>query len=79
MGAILFNQGDTADADRNDAFVGTLGNPVGIPVVSLSYADGVALYEDAPAATVDIVTDTTNEARTSTNVRATRRAATRTT
>jgi Zn-dependent M28 family amino/carboxypeptidase len=67
-GVVIFNQGNTAAADRNDAFVGTLGNPVGIPVVSLSYADGVELDTDAATATVDITTDTTNEARTSTNV-----------
>jgi len=44
-GVILFNQGNTAAADRQELIVGTLGGPdiVGIPVVGASYAQGVAL------------------------------------
>ncbi|MFL6151250.1 MAG: M28 family metallopeptidase [Ornithinibacter sp.] len=44
-GVIIFNQGDTAGADRQDLIVGTLGGPnvVGIPVVGASYQQGVAL------------------------------------
>ncbi len=44
-GVILFNQGNTAAADRQELIVGTLGGSdiVGIPVVGASYAQGVAL------------------------------------
>lgn len=43
--AIIFNQGNTAGADRQDLIIGTLGgtNVVGIPVVGASYPNGVAL------------------------------------
>ena len=43
---ILFNQGNTAAADRQDLIVGTLGTaPVTIPVVGGSYANGVDLAD----------------------------------
>lgn len=38
--AIIFNEGQEG---RTDLLTGTLGDPVGIPVVGVSYADGVAL------------------------------------
>ena len=45
---ILFNQGNTAGADRQDLIVGTLGTAdVNIPVVGGSYADGVDLNDPA--------------------------------
>jgi Zn-dependent M28 family amino/carboxypeptidase len=42
---IIFNQGDTTAADRNDLIVGTLGGAINpsIPVVGASYADGADL------------------------------------
>lgn len=40
--AIIFNEGNPG---RTDLSVGTLGEPVDIPVVGLSYADAVSLYE----------------------------------
>ena len=45
---IIFNQGNTAAADRQDLIVGTLGTAdVNIPVVGGSYADGVDLNDPA--------------------------------
>ena len=41
--AIIFNQGNTAGADRSGLFAGTLGGPVSIPAISLSFADGAEL------------------------------------
>lgn len=43
VGAIIFNQGNTAAADRNDLFGGTLSALYsgGIPVMSVSYPQGV--------------------------------------
>ena len=55
---IIFNQGNTEAADRNDLRNATLGAPVvSIPVLGLSYADGVALL-DASAVTVTVVATT---------------------
>lgn len=42
--AIIFNEGQEG---RQDLLTGTLGDPVGMPVVGVSYADGVALSEGA--------------------------------
>ena len=39
--AIIFNEGQPG---RDELFIGTLGEPVGIPVVGLSFADAAALY-----------------------------------
>ena len=65
--AIIFNQGNTSGADRNDVFAGTLGRPVGIPAVSISFADGQELATgDTP--TVRIKTKTLNDQRTTNNV-----------
>jgi len=45
---IIFNQGNTAGADRQGLIVGTLGTAdVNIPVVGGSYADGVDLNDPA--------------------------------
>ena len=53
---IIFNQGNTAGADRNDLIVGTLGgtNVVAIPVVGSSYANGVALSQAGSTARVKV-------------------------
>ncbi len=50
---IIFNEGNPG---RTDLSVGTLGSPKDIPVVGLSYADGVALAE-ADGATARITTE----------------------
>lgn len=52
---IVFNEGNP---ERTDLVVGTLGEPVDIPVVGLSYADGVALAE-ADDPTARVLTDVT--------------------
>ena len=51
---IIFNQGNTAAADRNDLIIGTLGgnDVVAIPVVGGSYANGVALAQAGSTARV---------------------------
>jgi Zn-dependent M28 family amino/carboxypeptidase len=53
---IIFNQGNTAGADRQDLIIGTLGgtNVVAIPVVGASYSDGVALSTVGSAARVKV-------------------------
>ena len=60
------NQGNTAGADRNNLFAGTLGGPVRIPAVAVSYANGVELSTGSP--TVHLITDTLNEIRQTANV-----------
>ena len=58
--AIIFNEGNP---DRTELTAGTLGTPVDIPVVGLSYADAVALVEDVRAggATARVTTDTVTD------------------
>ena len=53
-GVIIFNQGNTAGADRQDLIVGTLGGPnvVAIPVVGASYQQGVALAQAGSTARI---------------------------
>lgn len=53
-GVIIFNQGDSTAADRQELIVGTLGGPnvVDIPVVGASYAQGVALAQSGSTASV---------------------------
>jgi Zn-dependent M28 family amino/carboxypeptidase len=63
-GAIIFNQGNTADPDRNDLFAGTLGQAVGIPAVAVSYTEGVGLQ----GATVRLAAETQTEERTTSNI-----------
>ena len=66
--AVIFNEGNPG---RTELLTGvTLGGPVTIPVVGISYADGVALYESAlaGATTVAVSTDTLSETRTTANV-----------
>ncbi|MFI7375912.1 M28 family peptidase [Actinoplanes sp. NPDC049668] len=67
VGAILMNQGNTTGADRQDLFLGTLGTPVGIPAVSISYPRGVA-FAGTPGLNVTITTETIAEVRNTENV-----------
>ncbi len=70
IGAIMMNQGNgtpEANADRYDLFAGTLGAPVGIPAVSVSYNTG-AQFATTPGLTVRIEADTTSEIRSTENV-----------
>ncbi|GGO22183.1 M28 family peptidase [Micromonospora parathelypteridis] len=66
-GVILMNQGNTAAPDRQDLFLGTLGNPVGIPAISVSYPRGVA-FNGTPNLNVTITTETIAEVRDTENV-----------
>ncbi|GIJ33215.1 M28 family peptidase [Micromonospora sediminimaris] len=70
VGAIIMNQGNgtpEANADRYDLFAGTLGTPVGIPAVSVSYYSGEQFAATAGLA-VRIEADTTSEIRSTENV-----------
>ncbi len=51
---IIFNEGQPG---REELFIGTLGTPVGIPVVGLSFADAAEL-NGTPDAVVHVVTST---------------------
>jgi Zn-dependent M28 family amino/carboxypeptidase len=64
--AIIMNQGDTDAPDRNDLFQGTLGNPVGIPAISVSFPLGQEL--SAAGTRVSIHTETESEIRETSNV-----------
>lgn len=64
VGAIVFNQGD--NAGREALFGGTLAEPVGIPAVTVSYQDGVALT--AGGTQIRLTTETTTEKRSTSNV-----------
>jgi Zn-dependent M28 family amino/carboxypeptidase len=66
-GVIIMNQGNTTGPDRQDLFLGTLGNPVGIPAVSISYPQGVA-FAGIPGLNVTITTETVAEMRDTENV-----------
>ena len=46
---VIFNEGQPG---RQDLFAGTLGNPKTVPVVGLSYADAVSLYQATQAGPV---------------------------
>jgi Zn-dependent M28 family amino/carboxypeptidase len=66
--AVIFNEGNPG---RTELLTGvTLGGPADIPVVGVSYADGVALYEASllGPVTVSVSTDTLSETRTTVNV-----------
>jgi len=65
---IIFNEGNPG---RTDLSVGTLGAPKSVPVVGLSYADGVSLYEATQAGEVTARAFTSTEAdlnRKTTNI-----------
>jgi Zn-dependent M28 family amino/carboxypeptidase len=65
--AIIFNEGQPG---RTEAFAGSLGVPQSIPVVGISYADGVEFNTLAQAGpvTARVVTNTLSEIRTTRNV-----------
>ena len=67
IGAIVMNQGNTTGTDRQDLFFGTLGTPVGIPAVAVSYPQGVA-FAGTPGLNVTITTETIAEVRDTENV-----------
>jgi Zn-dependent M28 family amino/carboxypeptidase len=67
IGAIVMNQGDTTGPDRQDLFLGTLGTPVGIPAVSISFPQGVA-FAGTAGLTVTITAETIAEIRRTENV-----------
>jgi Zn-dependent M28 family amino/carboxypeptidase len=66
--AVIFNEGNPGRTELLEGV--TLGGPVAVPVVGVSYASGVALYEAALAGpvTVSVGTDTLSETRTTVNV-----------
>ncbi|MCO8275084.1 M28 family peptidase [Actinoplanes sp. TRM 88003] len=66
-GVIIMNQGDTAAPDRQDLFLGTLGTPVGIPAIGVSYPQGVA-FAGTAGLTLTITTDTVADVRQTENV-----------
>ena len=67
IGAIIMNQGNTTGADRQDLFFGTLGDPVGIPVIGISYPQGVA-FAGTAGLTVTVSATTVAEVRQTENV-----------
>jgi Zn-dependent M28 family amino/carboxypeptidase len=64
---IIFNEGQ---AGRTELIIGGLGDPVGIPVVGLSFEDGAELYELSQdgGATVRVETSTVSEMRKTRNI-----------
>jgi Zn-dependent M28 family amino/carboxypeptidase len=66
-GVIMMNQGNTTGTDRQDLFFGTLGAPVGIPVVAVSYPQGVA-FAGTPNLEVTITAETVAEVRETENI-----------
>ncbi|WP_127502709.1 M28 family peptidase [Actinoplanes solisilvae] len=66
-GVIIMNQGDSAAPDRNDLFFGTLGTPVGIPAIGISYAQGVA-FAGTAGLNLTLTTETVADVRTTENV-----------
>jgi Zn-dependent M28 family amino/carboxypeptidase len=69
-GAIIFNEGNPGQPDRIPLFGGTLGTPVGIPVLSVSFAFGEDLYEASQTGSVTLrmQTDTESEIRPTANL-----------
>jgi Zn-dependent M28 family amino/carboxypeptidase len=67
IGVIIMNQGDTSGEDRQGLILGTLGTPVAIPVIGISYPQGVA-FAGTPGLTVTITADTIAEIRRTSNV-----------
>jgi len=65
-GAVIFNEGNTPD--REPVFGGTLGGPVGIPVVGASFALGIALNDVVGSLVLHMKTDTVSEIRPTVNV-----------
>ncbi|MGH8826099.1 MAG: M28 family peptidase, partial [Jiangellaceae bacterium] len=70
VGAVIFNQGNSdpaVDPSRHDLFAGTLGAPVGIPTVSVSFSQGVE-FSEAAGLVLHMTADTTSEIRSTENV-----------
>jgi Zn-dependent M28 family amino/carboxypeptidase len=51
---IIFNEGNASDPDRQGVINGGLADPISIPVLDVSYADGAALYTAAQAGPVTV-------------------------
>lgn len=66
--AVIFNEGNPGRTELLTAV--TLGDPASIPVVGISYDDGVALYQATASGpvTVAVSTDTITEMRTTKNI-----------
>jgi Zn-dependent M28 family amino/carboxypeptidase len=70
VGAVVFNQGNgtpEANPDRYELFFGTLGAPVGIPAVSVSYLTGEQFATTA-GLVLRITAETTSEIRSTENI-----------
>ncbi|MCY1137017.1 M28 family peptidase [Actinoplanes sp. Pm04-4] len=67
IGVVIMNQGDTTAPDRQELFLGTLGSPVGIPAIGISYPQGVA-FAGTAGLTLTITTDTVADVRETENV-----------
>jgi Zn-dependent M28 family amino/carboxypeptidase len=70
VGAVIFNQGDgtpEANPDRYELFFGTLGGPVGIPAVSVSYFTGEQ-FANTAGLVLRITAETTSEIRSTENI-----------
>ena len=70
IGAVMMNQGNgdpVANADRYDLFAGTLGTPVGIPAVSVSYFLGEE-FANTPGLVLRIEAETISTIRSTSNV-----------
>ncbi len=66
-GIIVMNQGNTTTPDRQDLYFGTLGDPVGIPAIAVSYPQGVAFAGTADL-TVTLMVDAVAQVRQTENV-----------
>jgi Zn-dependent M28 family amino/carboxypeptidase len=70
VGAVVMNQGNgdpVANADRYELFAGTLGAPVGIPAVSVSYFQGEE-FANTAGLTLRIQAETISTIRSTSNV-----------
>jgi Zn-dependent M28 family amino/carboxypeptidase len=69
VGAIIFNQGNTTEPDCYDLFGGTLSEAYagGIPVVSVSYPQGVE-WSETSGLTMHMIADVTRRLATTYNV-----------
>ncbi|MGH8969886.1 MAG: M28 family peptidase [Actinomycetes bacterium] len=70
IGAVVMNQGNgdpVVNTDRYELFAGTLGGPVGIPAVSVSYFTGEE-FANTAGLELRIQADTTSEIRSTSNV-----------
>jgi len=69
-GVIIFNEGNPGEPDRIPLFSGTLGTPVTLPVLSVSFAFGETLYNDSKtgSVTLHMTTDTESEIRPTANL-----------